>query len=201
MHIAIAVNGDLYVRILAALVCWISPDTSISKRGRVRSGRDVIYLFLRPPQICCWRSEESENNCFSATKFHISTFRKRFFLEIGPRSSVVVPQENTACEFGANSYGNDQEILIQMSNTARYSSRIAFFAYPTCIRRPRLGGFPSEYQHPLWYGKTRMLSLPMVKKFGRYLCSFWHNLRTWRTDGQTDRHLVTAIGHRHTARR
>ena len=25
---------------------------------------------------------------------------------------------------------------------------------------PPLAGFPSEYRHPLWYGKTRMVSLP-----------------------------------------
>jgi len=27
----------------------------------------------------------------------------------------------------------------------------------------------------------------MVKKIPRYVCSFWHNPRTWQTDGQTDR--------------
>ena len=27
----------------------------------------------------------------------------------------------------------------------------------------------------------------MVKKFRKYLYSFWHNSRTWRTDRQTDR--------------
>ena len=34
------------------------------------------------------------------------------------------------------------------------------------------GGFPSEYRHPLWDGKTRMVSLPMVKKFRKYVYSF-----------------------------
>jgi len=27
----------------------------------------------------------------------------------------------------------------------------------------------------------------MVKKIPRYVCSFWHDPRTWQTDGQTDR--------------
>ena len=67
-----------------------------------------------------------------------------------------------------------------------------FFAYPTCIRRPPLGGFPSEYRHPVWYGKTRMVSLLDGEKNWRYVYSFWHDPRTWQTDGQTD----TAWRHR-----
>jgi len=56
---------------------------------------------------------------------------------------------------------------------ARYSSRIAFFAYPTCIRYPRWGGeVPSEYCHPGWYGKTRMVWLPDGEKIRRYVYSF-----------------------------
>ena len=49
------------------LVCWISPVTSISKRGRVRSGRDVIYWFLTL-QICCWRCEEKGEQLFFGYK-------------------------------------------------------------------------------------------------------------------------------------
>ena len=65
-----------------------------------------------------------------------------------------------------------------------------------------LEGFPSEYRHPVRYGKTRMVCYPMVKKFRRYLYSFWRNSRTWRTHRQTDGHRVTAytvLMHMHRA--
>jgi len=51
---------------------------------------------------------------------------------------------------------------------------------------PSLGEFPSEYRHPLWYEKLEWCRYPMVKKFRRYVYSFWRNPRTWQTDGQTD---------------
>jgi len=33
------------------------------------------------------------------------------------------------------------------------------------------GGFPSEYRHPLWYGKTRIMSLPDGEKISK-ICLF-----------------------------
>jgi len=54
------------------------------------------------------------------------------------------------------------------------------------------GGFPSEYRHAVWHGKLEWLGYPMVKKFRRYLYSFWRNSRTWQIDGRTD----TAWQHR-----
>ena len=59
-----------------------------------------------------------------------------------------------------------------------------------------LGGFASEYRHSLWYGKTRMVSLPDGKKnFEDMFFDVIHERdgRTDRqTDRQTDRHCVTA---------
>jgi len=38
--------------------------------------------------------------------------------------------------------------------------RQSWFFIPPLHSTPPLGGFPSEYWHPVWYGKTRMVGLP-----------------------------------------
>jgi len=37
------------------------------------------------------------------------------------------------------------------------------FSYPLAFDAP-VQGFPSEYSHAVWYGRTRMVGYPMVKK-------------------------------------
>jgi len=67
------------------------------------------------------------------------------------------------------------------------NGRKAGFFIPPLHSTPPLRGFPSEYRHPLWYTeKLEWCRYPMVKKFRRYVYSFWRDPRTWRTDGQTD---------------
>ena len=46
------------------------------------------------------------------------------------------------------------------------------FIIPPLHSTPPLGGFPSEYRPPFWYGKTRWCRYPTVKKFRRYVYSF-----------------------------
>ena len=49
--------------------------------------------------------------------------------------------------------------------------KAGFFMPPLHSTLP-LGGFPLEYRHLLWDGKTRMVSLPDGIKFRRYVYSF-----------------------------
>jgi len=70
-------------------------------------------------------------------------------------------------------------------DTARYWSKIVNFFIPPCIRRPRYGGSRWNSATPLRMEKLEWLSYHVVKKFRRYLYSFWRNSRTSQTDGRT----------------
>jgi len=57
---------------------------------------------------------------------------------------------------------------------------------------PPLGGFPSEYQHPLATEKLEWRRCPMVKKFRRclFVLTWYIHERDGRTDRQTDRQTL-----------
>ena len=67
------------------------------------------------------------------------------------------------------------------------------FFIPPLHSTPPLGGFSSEYWHPVWQAKTRMAWLPDGEKISKIFYSFSRNSRTWQTDRRTDGHRVTAI--------
>ena len=69
---------------------------------------------------------------------------------------------------------------------ARYRLRITISAYLTCIWRPRYWGSHWNIAMPFGMEKLEWCGYPLVKKFQRYVNSFWQNVRTWRT--QTHRH-------------
>ena len=56
------------------------------------------------------------------------------------------------------------------------------FCLPHLHSTPPLGEFPSEYRRPVWHGKLEWLGYPIVKKFRRYLYSFWRNSWTWQME-------------------
>ena len=95
--------------------------------------------------------------------------------------------------------------LCRFWDRARYWSKIVIFSYPPCIRRPREGGSRQNITTPFGVEKLKWCGYPMVKKFRRYLYSFWRNSRTWQTDGQTPHadipwtKIHTALMHMHRA--
>jgi len=65
---------------------------------------------------------------------------------------------------------------------------IVILSYSLAFDAP-LGGFPLEYRHPLWCGKTRMVSLPdgeTISKISLFVLTWSTNV----TDGQTDRQTL-----------
>ena len=79
-------------------------------------------------------------------------------------------------------------------DVARYLLRIAISTTPA-FDAPVMG-FPSEYRHHVWYGKTKMVRLSDGEKKLK-ICLFVLTEYTNVTDGQTDgqRHRMTAYRH------
>jgi len=64
------------------------------------------------------------------------------------------------------------------------------FCLPHLHSTPPLEGFPSEYCHAVWCGKTRVMWLPDGEKMSKiylFVLAQFTNV----TDGQTDRHRMT----------
>jgi len=72
----------------------------------------------------------------------------------------------------------------RFSDTARYWSKIVIFHTPL-HSTPPLGGFPSEYRHPVRYRKTRVAWLPDGEKISKISLFVLAQL-TNVTDTQTD---------------
>jgi len=68
--------------------------------------------------------------------------------------------------------------------------KIGILSYPLAFDASvRGGGFPSEYRHPVWYGKTRMVSLPdgeKISKISLFVLAQLTNVAEAQTDGRTD---------------
>ena len=76
-------------------------------------------------------------------------------------------------------------LTITVSEIQRDScEKIGNFSYTLVFDAP-VRGFPSEYRHPVWYRKTRMVSLPDSEKISKIPLFVLAQLRNV-TDRQTD---------------
>jgi len=90
-----------------------------------------------------------------------------------------------------NCLGACAHLTVTVSEIERdiYEKKSSFYHTPLHSMTP-LGGFPLEWRHPLWCGKTRMVSLPDGVKISKiYLFALMWS--TNASDGQTNRRTDT----------
>jgi len=69
-------------------------------------------------------------------------------------------------------------LTITVSEIERDIGRKSSFFHTPCIRRPRYGGSRRNIATLFGMEKLEWLGYQIVKKFRRYLYSFWRNSRT-----------------------
>jgi len=76
------------------------------------------------------------------------------------------------------------EIIIIITRSSAIADKPRYAVLESCW------GIAGRFVRLEWCGD------PIVKKFQRYVCSFWHDPRTWQTDRQTEEQTDTAWQHR-----
>jgi len=176
--------------------------------GRIGSGVRVSVSFLQkyPPGSVLRCPTAAENGGYDQGGWVRGV--------TSSRACNVEPVTNTSSSSCANNGTSDAAVCSTLAAVRRgfvlHSSRLLrlttlwtcmqrsqifvqnrVFAYPTCIRRPRLGGFPSEYRHTVSHGKLEWLGYPVVKKLKKIYLFVMTQL-TNVTDTQTQTHRMTA---------
>ena len=77
-------------------------------------------------------------------------------------------------------------LAITVSQIERYIGRKSSFFHTPLHSTPPLWGSLQNSATPFGVEKLEWLGYSMMKKFRRYLYSFWRNSRTCQTDGRTD---------------
>jgi len=78
-------------------------------------------------------------------------------------------------------------LTITVSEIERGICEISSFYHTPLHSTPPLGRFPSEYRHPLWFGKTRMVSLSDGEK--KFEDMFIRFDVIHERDGRTDKQI------------
>jgi len=189
------------------------PDIRTTSAKKTPFSRTAAHMFVSPgdapatiTQYAAWM-ERQFNACQTPRSMYLSIFNS--FRVIWCLSQCISPKTQFLPHFcfpWGPPWGNHAKCCMDKKWTRclqivslhvpiyllpflRYSEifvkKSSFYHTPLAFDAP-VRGFPSEYRHPLWDGKTRMVSLSDSKKFRRYLNSFWRDPRTWRTDRRTD---------------
>ena len=91
---------------------------------------------------------------------------------------------------------------ITISEIERDIGRKSSIFHTPFYSTPPLGGFPSEYRHPVWYGKTRMVWLPDDEKKSKISLLVFAQLTIYATMRCPSGHRIvayTALMHMHRA--
>jgi len=136
------------------------------------------YSVTRTVRMICAKNCQS---CLNLSKLRPKYYRS-FFLDIWVRghssSFKLVPIESLGVVFYSPSIVT-MALSCTISEIKRDIGRkLWFFHTPHAFDAP-VRVSPSEYCHPVWYGKTRMVGIPQ-------------NISMRQTDRRTDRHLPMA---------
>ena len=90
-----------------------------------------------------------------------------------------------------NCFAACAHLTIPVSQIERDIGRKSSFCHTPLHSMPPLRGFPSEYRHPVWCGKTRMVWLA-TRRWKNFEDMFIRFDMIHERDRQTDRHCVPA---------
>ena len=152
-----------------------------------------------------WKENSMVTNCLAACAHLSSTVSQLFELQV-QKIAVFTYRSPHFCFPWGRPWGNHANSMLTncLAACAHLTITVSEIERDIC-RKSSIFHTPLHSTPPLFpvgispprLEKLEWLGYPMVKKFRRYLYSFWRNSRTWRTHRQTD---VGYTGWRHIPR-